>query len=70
MMNKDESLEQAPMHYYGADAQGNLKRIDIHFQQPKQPEPPPQCVTEAEKTAFAFGWFKALETQAFEKRDG
>ena len=24
---------------------------------------PPECQTEAEKTAFAFGWFKALEKQ-------
>ena len=23
--------------------------------------PPPECQTEAEKTAFAFGWWKALE---------
>jgi len=28
-----------------------------------QPEPPPECQTEAEKTAFAFGWFKAMEAQ-------
>jgi len=28
-----------------------------------QPEPPPECKTEAEKIAFAFGWFKALEQQ-------
>ena len=28
-----------------------------------QPEPPPECKTEAEKTAFAFGWWKALEAQ-------
>ena len=27
------------------------------------PEPPPECQTEAEKTAFAFGWFKAMETK-------
>lgn len=26
-----------------------------------QPTPPPECQTEAEKTAFAFGWWKALE---------
>jgi hypothetical protein len=28
----------------------------------EQPVPPPECKTEAEKTAFAFGWFKALES--------
>jgi len=28
-----------------------------------QPETPPECQTEAEKTAFAFGWFKAMEAQ-------
>lgn len=27
------------------------------------PEPPPECQTEAEKTAFAFGWFKAMATK-------
>ena len=27
-----------------------------------QPEPPPECKTEEEKTAFAFGWFKAMES--------
>ena len=27
------------------------------------PDPPPECSTDAEKTAFAFGWFKALEAQ-------
>ncbi len=30
--------------------------------QPEQ-EPPPECQTEAEKKAFAFGWFKAMEAQ-------
>jgi hypothetical protein len=24
---------------------------------------PPECKTEAERTAYAFGWFKALETE-------
>ncbi len=28
-----------------------------------QPETPPECVTEAEKKAFAFGWWKAMEAQ-------
>ena len=27
----------------------------------EQPAPPPECKTDAEKTAFAFGWWKALE---------
>ena len=26
-------------------------------------DPPPECTSEAEKTAFAFGWFKAMEAQ-------
>jgi hypothetical protein len=29
----------------------------------EQPTPPPECKTEAEKTAFGFGWWKALESQ-------
>jgi hypothetical protein len=28
----------------------------------EKPAPPPECQTEAEKTAFTFGWFKALES--------
>ncbi len=27
------------------------------------PAPPPECETEAEKRAFAFGWFRALESE-------
>jgi hypothetical protein len=27
-----------------------------------QPAPPPECKTEAEQTAYAFGWWKALES--------
>lgn len=27
-----------------------------------QPAPPPECKTKAEQTAFAFGWWKALES--------
>lgn len=34
-----------------------------------QPEPPPECQTEAEKIAFAFGWFKAMESQRKPLRD-
>jgi hypothetical protein len=32
-------------------------------------EPPPECQTEAEKTAFAFGWWKATEAQRAEKQE-
>ena len=33
--------------------------------EPSQPAPVPplECETEAEKRAFAFGWFKALESE-------
>ena len=31
-------------------------------------EPPPECQTEAEKTAFAFGWWKALEANRAPQR--
>lgn len=43
-----------------------LKTIDaiIALRQAKeQAAPPPECKTEAEKTAFGFGWWKALESQ-------
>ena len=30
---------------------------------PPQPAQPPECQTEEEKTAFAFGWMKAMEAQ-------
>lgn len=33
------------------------------------PEPPPEFQTEAEKTAYAFGWWKALESVRAEKQE-
>lgn len=33
--------------------------LDKYYAEPA----PPECKTEEEKTAFAFGWFKALESQ-------
>jgi hypothetical protein len=33
-----------------------------------KPLPPPECQTDAEKTAFAFGWWKALEAHRLEQR--
>ena len=35
--------------------------LDAFTTPPAQPAPP-ECQTEAEKTAFAFGWWKALES--------
>ena len=31
------------------------------------PSPPPECQTESEKTAYAFGWWKALESVELKK---
>ena len=33
---REALAEQAPMHYYRADAKGNLERTDIHSAQPEQ----------------------------------
>lgn len=41
-----------------------MQRKLTHFEDKalaEQPAPPPECKTDAEKTAFAFGWWKALE---------
>ena len=37
-------------------------KIDPAFQ-PELVEPPPECQTEAEKIAYAFGWWKAMEAR-------
>lgn len=37
------------------------------LEQPHMLPPPPECQTEAEKTAYAFGWWKALETKRMEQ---
>jgi len=34
---------------------------DYNMDRMKKPAPPHECKTDAEKTAFAFGWWKALE---------
>ena len=36
---------------------------------PPQRKPPPECKTEEEKTAFAFGWLKAMEAQRLGQPD-
>jgi hypothetical protein len=42
----------------------NIKQvIHLYDKPPAAPmqEPPPECQTEAEKRAYAFGWWKAME---------
>jgi hypothetical protein len=54
-------LESGIPAQYGYSA-GDFQRLrELVAHQP--PEPPPECKTEAEKTAFAFGWFKSIEAQ-------
>ena len=38
------------------------------IEQAEKQEPPPECQTEAEKRAFAFGWWKALEANRAAQR--
>ena len=43
--------------------QKQLQAITVIKEALAQPAPPPpECKTEAEQTAFAFGWWKALES--------
>jgi hypothetical protein len=52
------------------------KKLKERLAQPERPpvawlppDPPPECTSEAEKTACAFGWFKALEAQRLAQPD-
>jgi hypothetical protein len=44
--------------------------VDTLLDKPAAPvqEPPPECQTEAEKRAYAFGWWKALEANRAAQR--
>jgi hypothetical protein len=64
-----------------ADNMAHLKGLHAEIRPlttPPAAQPaPPECQTEAEKTAFAFGWWKALESvrqpavpDAFGTREG
>ena len=49
-----------------ACCEGGPCQADVHndkLAEQQAPAPPPECETEAEKRAFAFGWFKALESE-------
>jgi hypothetical protein len=35
---------------------------ELRLYEDKPAPPPPECKTEAEQTAYAFGWWKALES--------
>ena len=47
----------------GLDTAGNRNPVARYEGYRGAPVPPPECETEAEKRAFAFGWFKALESE-------
>ncbi len=54
---KWQPLYPAPVHAIDI----SQERVDETPESP--PTPPPACQTEAEKTAFAFGWWKAMQRQ-------
>lgn len=58
-------LALAAMKYHRAQTrpihQSNEAIVMLEEALANQPTPPPECQTEAEKTAYAFGWYKALE---------
>ena len=61
-MTKDEALKMC-LEYIETDAHERRHVRWAIKDALAQPEPPPECKTEAEKTAYAFGWFKSMEAQ-------
>jgi hypothetical protein len=51
--------------FAGLSAAETIRELDrmVSAQPAPVQEPPPECQTEAEKRAYAFGWWKALEAQ-------
>jgi hypothetical protein len=47
--------------YDEREGEEGVQVFEVVSKQLKPPEPPPECQTEAEKKAFAFGWWKAME---------
>ena len=58
--HENESDNEADQ-YATARQLGDKAMTAIRKKLAEQPAPPPECKTDAEKTAFAFGWWKALE---------
>jgi hypothetical protein len=73
-MTKDEALKLAlealkatiDVPCYGGHPKQEAAAIAI-TEALAQPAPPPECKTEAEQTAYAFGWWKALESVRVEQ---
>ena len=40
-----------------------ITTLSTRLAEPDPLPPPPECQTEGEKLAYAFGWWKALETK-------
>ena len=40
-----------------------VKAVEKHHGISEINQPPPECVTEGEKLAYSFGWWKAMETK-------
>lgn len=53
----DDQIETLSMTAYPAENAALIAALA----QPVQPAPPHECKTEAEKAAYAFGWWKAIE---------
>jgi len=57
LFNRTYTFDTSPVHAIDI----SQERVDETPESP--PTPPPACQTEAEKTAFAFGWWKAMQRQ-------
>jgi len=65
---RDQTTKVEAMFFTPPAAPVYVKTFHGNKPWPLHPEPPPECQTEAEKTAFAFGWWKALEVNRYKDR--
>lgn len=48
-------------HAYVMQYNAFIEELEAAIEQAEKQEPPPECQTESEKRAYAFGWLKAMD---------